>query len=79
MSKTHLAKRRSISLPVPHLHIWDAFNQVADYPEPPTTSFWPDLFVPAEPHPEVLAHLLAAGADPNARGLRGSDASDVCR
>jgi ankyrin repeat protein len=52
--------------------IWDAFNQVADYPEPPTTSFWPDLFVPAEPHPEVLAHLLAAGADPNAVDFEGA-------
>jgi len=36
--KTHLAKRRSISLPSPASPIWDAFNQVADYPEP-TTSF----------------------------------------
>ncbi len=52
--------------------IWNAFNQVADYPEPPTTSFWPDLFVPAEPHPEVLAHLLAAGADPNAVDFEGA-------
>jgi hypothetical protein len=52
--------------------VWSAFNQVADYPEPPTTSFWPGLFLPAEPHPEVVAHLLAAGANPNAVDFDGS-------
>lgn len=52
--------------------IWNAFNQVADYPEPPTTSFWPGLFLPAEPHPEVIAHLLAAGANPNAVDFQGA-------
>lgn len=52
--------------------IWNAFNQVADYPGPPTTSFWPGLFLPAEPHPEVIAHLLSAGANPNAVDFEGA-------
>jgi Ankyrin repeats (3 copies)/Domain of unknown function (DUF6438) len=52
--------------------VWSAFNPVAGYPEPPTTRFWPDLFLPAEPHPEVVAHLLAAGADPNAVDFEGA-------
>ncbi len=52
--------------------VWSAFSRVADYPEPPTISFGLDLFVPAEPHPEVVAHLLAAGADPNAVDFEGA-------
>jgi ankyrin repeat protein/uncharacterized protein DUF6438 len=52
--------------------VWIAFNPVADYPEPPTTSLWPDLILPAEPHPDVVVHLLAAGADPNAVDFKGA-------
>jgi ankyrin repeat protein len=52
--------------------VWSAFNPVADYPEPPTRSFWSSLFLRTEPNPEVVAHLLAAGADPNAVDFEGA-------
>ena len=50
---------------------WNLFGSVADYTEPPTGSFYPHLF-PSEPNPEVTAHLLAAGADPNAVDFEGA-------
>lgn len=50
--------------------IW--FNPVADYPEPPTASFWPNLAPPPKPKPEVVALLFAAGADSNAADSSGA-------
>jgi Ankyrin repeats (3 copies)/Domain of unknown function (DUF6438) len=52
--------------------IWNIFNPVADYPEPPTASFWPNLAPPPKPKPEVVALLFAAGADSNAADSSGA-------
>lgn len=47
---------------------------MADYTEPPTASFWPSvyLFLAPKPEPQVLAILLAAGANPNAADFEGA-------
>jgi hypothetical protein len=50
---------------------WTFLNPVADYSEPPTANFWPYLFTET-PNPEVVAHLLSAGADPNAVDFEGA-------
>ena len=50
---------------------WSFLNPVADYSEPPTANFWPYLFTET-PNPEVVAHLLSAGADPNAVDFEGA-------
>jgi ankyrin repeat protein len=48
---------------------WNLFGPVADYTGRPTASFCP---FPPEPNPEVVAHLLAAGADANAVDFEGA-------
>jgi hypothetical protein len=52
--------------------IWNLFDPVADYPEPPRASFWPNVAPPPKPKPEVVALLLAAGADSNAADYDGA-------
>ena len=51
---------------------WNFFTPTSDYAERPTARFWP-LFLPTPaPKPEVVALLLAAGADPNAVDFEGA-------
>jgi uncharacterized protein len=63
--------------------IWNIFNPVADYAEPPTASFWPNLAPLPKPKPEVVALLFAAGADSNAADSSGATpmmyAADHCQ
>ena len=53
---------------------WNLLGSIADYTEPHTASFWPSasLFLAPKPEPQVLALLLAAGADPNAVDFEGA-------
>lgn len=50
---------------------WSILGPVADYTERPTASFWPYVILET-PNPEVVAHLLAAGAEPNAVDFEGA-------
>ncbi len=51
---------------------WNLIDTGADYRRP-TANFWPNL-LPPSPKPEVVALLLAAGADPNAVDFDGATA-----